>query len=355
MSDLARLLADTAERFFADAWIKGLRSFDIAHWNGAVDIGLPRILLPESDGGADAKWQDVQGVFYATGRFCSSLPLADTVLAAKVLAAGGGPIPAAPLGLCVRCMGELRRVDGRWRFRGELAGVVLHSATALIVGVLGTGNGQKAFVVEPASARDIRRGQNLAQEPRARLFFDDAQATLIEAEDGSIEHLLDQAALLRCAQISGALFATLQRSVDYAGNRKQFGRPIGQFQSVRQALALFAEEYAAVDAACSGAFVAADCGSFAFEIACAKLRANEAIGVCTAIAHQVHGAIGFTRDFDLRHFTQRLLSWRTEYGNDGYWAERLGTVVVARGAANFWSDLTARGDASACAGRSKRT
>lgn len=349
MSDLARLLTDTAERFFADAWKSGLRCFDVAHWNEAVDIGLPRMLLPESAGGADAKWQDVQGVFHAMGRFSSSIPLADTVLAAGVLAAGGLPVPDAPLGLSVRGTGDLRHAGGGWRFSGELAGVALHPASALIVGVIDRDDGHSAFVLEPASARDIQRGQNLAQEPRARLFFDDAQAIPIEAQDASIEHLSDQAALLRCAQISGALLATLERSVEYAGNRKQFGRPIGQFQSVRQALALLAEEYAAVDAACSGAFVAADCGSFAFEIACAKLRANEAIGVCTAIAHQVHGAIGLTRDFDLRHFTQRLLSWRTEYGNDGYWAERLGTGVIARAAANFWPDLTARGDASACA------
>ena len=355
MSDLAQLLTDAAERFFADAWNKGLRSFDDAHWNRVVNIGLPRILLPESAGGADAKWQDVQGVFHAIGRHASPIPLADTVLAAGVLAAGGHPIPDAPLGLSVRCTGDLRHVDGRWRFRGELAGVELHPATALIVGVVGSGDRQSAFVVEPASARDIRRGKNLAEEPRVRLFFDDAQVTLIDAGDASIEHLLDQAALLRCAQISGALLATLERSLDYAGNRKQFGRPIGQFQSVRQALALLAEEYAAADAACSGAFVAADCGPFAFEIACAKLRANEAIGVCTAIAHQVHGAIGFTRDFDLRHFTQRLLSWRAEYGNDTYWAERLGTAVASRGAANFWSDLTARSDALACAPASKRS
>ena len=48
-----------------------------------------------------------------------------------------------------------------------------------------------------------------------------------------------------------------------------------------------------------------------FEIAAAKLRANLAIDACTAIAHQVHGAIGFTHEYDLRHFTQRLWSWRS--------------------------------------------
>jgi acyl-CoA dehydrogenase len=354
MSDLARLLTETAERFFGDAWQAGVRAFDEAQWRAISDLGLPRMLLPESLGGADATWQEVQGVFHSIGRFASSLPLADTVLAGRLLAAGGRTVPEAPLSLGVRCTGDLRFIDGRWRFRGEVAGVALHPSTALIVSTVERNDGHSAFALKPAAARDIMQGQNMAGEPRARLSFEDAEAVLIDADNPSADDLLRQAALLRCAQISGALLAILERSVEYAGNRKQFGRSIGQFQSVRQAIAIVAEEYAAVDAACSGAFVAASADSFDVEIACAKLRANEAIGTCTAIAHQVHGAIGFTRDFDLRQFTQRLMSWRSEYGNDAYWAERLGTIVLTRGADNFWPDLTARGDATAGAQSGKR-
>jgi acyl-CoA dehydrogenase len=72
------------------------------------------------------------------------------------------------------------------------------------------------------------------------------------------------------------------------------------------------------------------------------LRANQAIGVATAIAHQVHGAIGFTREYALRRATQRLWSWRSEYGNDRYWSERLGRAVIEGGADTFWEGLTKR-------------
>ena len=78
------------------------------------------------------------------------------------------------------------------------------------------------------------------------------------------------------------------------------------------------------------------------EIAAAKLRANQAIGSATAIAHQVHGAIGFTREYALRGATQRLWSWRSEFGNDRYWSDRLGRAVIERGADAFWDDLTGR-------------
>lgn len=81
-----------------------------------------------------------------------------------------------------------------------------------------------------------------------------------------------------------------------------------------------------------------------FEIAAAKLRANRAVGPATSITHQVHGAIGFTREYRLHGHTRRVMAWRSEYGNDRHWARHLGSRVAARGADNFWTDLTARSD-----------
>ena len=114
---------------------------------------------------------------------------------------------------------------------------------------------------------------------------------------------------------------------------------------MQQQLAVFSCEVAAVGYSSRAAFGAATIGDAAFEIAAAKLRANIAIDSCTAIAHQVHGAIGFTHEHDLRHFTQRLWSWRSEFGNDRHWSAQLGSAVIARGADAFWADLTRRGDA----------
>ena len=150
------------------------------------------------------------------------------------------------------------------------------------------------------------------------------------------QSLFDYAALARTAQIAGALQSALERSIAYALERKQFGRPIGQFQAVQQQLALFGAETAAATCASRSAAIAASAGDASFQIAAAKLRANQAIGVATATAHQVHGAIGFTREYALRHATQRLWSWRSEYGNDRYWSEQLGRAVIERGADTFW-------------------
>ena len=48
--------------------------------------------------------------------------------------------------------------------------------------------------------------------------------------------------------------------------------------------------------------------------------------------HQAHGAIGFTREYGLHHYTRRLLAWRDEHGTDAHWAIELGRRVAAHGA-----------------------
>ncbi|MGB3952195.1 MAG: acyl-CoA dehydrogenase family protein, partial [Solirubrobacterales bacterium] len=72
----------------------------------------------------------------------------------------------------------------------------------------------------------------------------------------------------------------------------------------------------------------------------AKLRAAEAAGTVAAIAHQVHGAMGVTREHRLQYFTRRLWSWRDEDGNEQLWGHWLGRRVLGRGADALWPSIT---------------
>ena len=164
---------------------------------------------------------------------------------------------------------------------------------------------------------------------------------LIVARAEAVESDLAMA-FARSCQIAGALDAALALSVGYVNERQQFGRPLGKFQAVQQNLASFACEAAAANCAAMGAAQALDRGEAHFEIAAAKLRANRAVEIGTTVAHQVHGAIGFTQEYGLHPLTRRLWQWRSEFGNDAYWSHELGSKVVAAGAEDFWSDLTAR-------------
>lgn len=151
--------------------------------------------------------------------------------------------------------------------------------------------------------------------------------------------------------MAGAMGQALALSIEHVNTRQQFGRPLGKFQAVQQSLAVMACEVRAVEAAAAALAarldaVGLDPAAADFEMAAAKLRANRAVGVVTAIAHQVHGAIGFTAEYELNRVTIPLMRWRGEHGNDAYWAARLGRQVAGLGGQGLWEALTARSDKS---------
>lgn len=169
----------------------------------------------------------------------------------------------------------------------------------------------------------------------------DIAGLIMEAVSGDP---LELGAFARVCLAAGALDRILEMAVEHVNTREQFGRPLGKFQAVQQSLAILAVEAAAVNSAGAGAALALDHGDAGFEIAAAKLRANIAIGSGTAIAHQAHGAIGFTRDYPLHCFTRRLNRWRMECGNDRYWSEKLGAEVAGLGADGLWPEIARRSD-----------
>ncbi|MCZ7565447.1 MAG: acyl-CoA dehydrogenase family protein [Burkholderiales bacterium] len=188
----------------------------------------------------------------------------------------------------------------------------------------------------------LRLGENLAGEPRDTLEFCAQPVTaapLPAALAGA--DALALGALVRSAQIAGAIQDVLERSVSYANTRQQFGRPIGRFQAVQQNLAVLAAEAAAARMAAEHAFVLVGTGGrMDAAAAIAKIRAGEAAGRAAAIGHQVHGAIGFAREHRLHFLTRRLWSWRAEFGAEAAWADRLGSEALVRGAGGLWPWIT---------------
>jgi len=150
-------------------------------------------------------------------------------------------------------------------------------------------------------------------------------------------------AAMRSLQIAGALAHITAISVQYAQDRVQFGRPIGKFQAVQQNLAVLAGQTAAAVAAANLGIEALsdpDLAHQEFLIAIAKTRVGEAATLACEIAHQVHGAIGFTKEYALQLSTRRLWSWREEFGGDPEWAARVGAYACRRGAGDLWPLLT---------------
>jgi acyl-CoA dehydrogenase len=72
----------------------------------------------------------------------------------------------------------------------------------------------------------------------------------------------------------------------------------------------------------------------------ARIRTAAAVQSVTAIGHQIHGAIGFTREHPLHRLTTRLWAWREEYGNQAAWADVFGETLCQKGDLTLWQQLT---------------
>ena len=326
MSEQHALLADTADKVFA-----ALSGDFAADWRAVEDAGLAAVMVPEAQGGFGGGFEDATIILHAAGRHAAALPMAETILAARLLAESGLAADGS-LTLAKDAGGKLE--DGC--FTGTLSGVACAEDCARVIAIVE----DQVISLACGEAEVVERRSDPADTPYLTLRF--AKAPVAAAPTAWTPHRLFHAmALARAAQIGGAITAALELAATHVNQREQFGRPLAKFQAIQQQMAVLAEEDAAANAAARAAARAADAGEADFPIACAKLRANRAAGEAASIAHQVHGAIGFTREYDLQRFTRRLWAWRSEYGNERHWANLLGGQVARHGADGFWPGLVA--------------
>jgi acyl-CoA dehydrogenase len=346
-------LTNSAERLFADlADPRVLRDAEAGIWPGAlwdatVSAGFTAALLPEEAGGFGVTALEAMGLVRVAASHAAPIPLGESMLAARLLAYAGLVVPEGPLTLApVRANEafELSRAPGGWRLVGTASRIPWARWVTAVVIVARTQEEPKAprVVRLPAGSFKVATASNLAGEPRDTIIVD---AMLAEGDLAPVDWGPDQlhaaGAVLRCNQIAGAIGRALALTVDYAQTRAQFGRPIGKFQAIQQNLAVFAGQSVAATAAAEMAGEALENGFDPLVVGAAKARAGEAASIAAAIAHQTHGAIGFTQEYALHHLTRRLWSWRDEFGNEAEWQRVIGRAAFAAGADGLWPMITA--------------
>ncbi len=206
--------------------------------------------------------------------------------------------------------------------------------------------GGSVALVETAACR-LSEGISLAGEPQNTVTFDRVTPRATAPAGIDQTALMLMGCVVRAVETAGALEAILDMSVRYANERVAFERPIAKFQAVQHNLARLAGEVsAAMTAAHSAADAIARAETFDdavfLEATAAKIRSAEAAQEGAAIAHQVHGAIGFTSEHILHRYTLRMLAWRDDFGNESHWAVALGNRIAARGVEEFWPLVAAR-------------
>ena len=331
------------------------RPWDAGLWSALAEAGLTGVGIPESAGGSDGELADAVAIVRTLAAGAAAVPVAEQLLvAAPALLAADLDVPAPdePLTVAVADAVTAEPSDdgdgpGRWTLTGTAtdvpwAGVARHVAVlaAAPAGIEGS-----VLALVDATGLEATRAVNLAGELRGSLVLDGVPASGALLRPEQAAHLRARYALARSVQLAAALEQVLAWTVQYAGERQQFGRPLAKFQAIQMELAEMAGEVTAVTAIVDAAVQGLDRGSERLPMlaAAAKVRAGAAVEVVARLAHQVHGAIGFTQEFRLHHLTRRCWSWRDEAGGEATWSRFLGAGVLAGGPDQLWATLTRLG------------
>ncbi|MBO6556233.1 MAG: acyl-CoA dehydrogenase family protein [Pseudomonadales bacterium] len=343
MNEQQQLIKDTLDRMLTDLCTPEVvdkteaGTFAKDLWNALAETGLTVAGLPEGSGGAGGELEDSLLVIRESARYAAPIPLAEHFVAGMMIAMQDGKVGHEILTVAT---GDFQ-VDASGKVTGS--GEAPFGRWADRIVFVADASGTAKLCVMPTSDLSIEEAMSIAGEPRDIITVDvtpDGNAVMT-TDDDSGDKLKLMMAAVRALQMSGALESALELSVQYAMERNQFGKPISKFQAIQQQLANLAGEVAASTMA-GHAVTAAFRDLDAVDIAIGKTRIGEAVSLGTDIAHQVHGAMGYTLEHTLNHRTRRLWNWRDEYGTEREWQVMIGQAFLKGGADTVWQAITER-------------
>ena len=354
MAESENIVAETAEKIFSDlADAQTINRDKKAEWQAPLwralsEAGLPLAWVSEDCGGSGASLAEGFGVLSAAGRHAIAVPLAETMLAGWLLAQAKISSPEGEMTVAPASPKDHITLDADGGLSGRARGVPF-AKDAKHFAVLASGPSGVSIALVDAGKCRIEAGVGLGGDHSDTVTFDKVQpiATKPAPKGFDQTQLMLMGGVVRSLQIAGALESMLEISVRYSNERVAFEKKISKFQAVQHNLARLAgESAAALAAATSAADAIANAKSFDDEVyleaAAAKIRCSEAAEKGGAIAHQVHGAIGFTIEHILHRYSLRALAWRDDFGSESYWAVELGKLVANRGADELWPLVASR-------------
>jgi len=337
----------------------------------AGEIGLCGLSLPERYGGSGYSRADRAAALHEMGRCLLPSPfLASAVLAAETLLATGdedvlaGVLPGLAAGTTLATVAyqETPGGDGRplravrdgtsWLLTGSRSFVLDGAQADLILVPAGTESGSALFTVDAAAARGLSRRPMRTLDPsrpQARLDFAATPGRLagaVGAGAHAVRQGLAHATIALAAEQVGGAERCLEAAVEYAGMRRQFGRPIGSFQAIKHKCA---DLLILVESARSAARYAASASSspesdedLYAAAALAGAYCSTAYFTVAAENIQIHGGIGFTWEHHAHLYFRRAKASEVMFGTPleqrAFLARHLGLSASADRGVSFAVD-----------------
>ena len=354
------LLKDQVQRFMKEACpmtrVREIsaseNAFDKTLWQQSADLGWLGLTIPESYGGLGLKWIDLVVVLEAAAEGLSPLPIASHALATSAIVACASEeqkarwLPAMASGEAVVTLGLYD--EANWIDPAAI------TARATVTGGKVSLQGKKPFVNDALAAdylllavqgpdglalAAVGRGQVQvaaqptidSTKPMASVDLTGAEidaADLLPLSPEQLAFLTDCGGVATTAEMVGAGAAILNMTCAYAKERIQFGKPIGQYQGVKHRLADMFVDLESYRSLCYFAAWAVDDSpeELAKAASMAKGYASDAFAQIGIDGVGLHGAIGFTADYDAQLYLKRSKWARTMYGDSDYHMDRIATL-----------------------------
>ena len=296
MNELTEILKKTVDRLLNDYVTR--ESLEAAEdgmfphklWDALEKNGLTQPLATEQDGRVGAHFTDTYEIIYGAGYHSAPVPLIETILASWLANKTGISIPKGPITLLENRSSsalKFKQTGSNWSLSGNAAHTPWGSEAKHVFVIADAGGALRSGILQ-TSKTTIIPDLNMAKEPRDMLIFKKTPVCEI-SEPLSYEITRDivtlYGAMFRSAQIAGASQRALDLAIEYARERKAFGRPIAKFQAIQHQLANLAAHVAQATIATEAAFRAADQKDPRFEISIAKIVAGQTASLAAEITN----------------------------------------------------------------------
>ncbi|WP_433511325.1 acyl-CoA dehydrogenase family protein [Nonomuraea sp. CA-143628] len=285
-----------------------LRSERRPAWEQLAEIGFFGLLLPSDADGLGLRLVDALPALEETGRACLPGPVVETAVAAPYLLDDVAKLASGSVCVSVLLPGQTYAPDA------DLADLLVVA---------------RADGLHLVSRESVRLEPRPGADPCRRLFdvaFDDSVLL-----DRSYVPALRRATVATAAQLIGVGRQLLAAAVAHAQVRTQFGAAIGSFQAVKHQLADVAIALGFAAPLVHRAALSVDepvVPSVDRDVSAAKAAAGEAAALAARVALQVHGAIGYTEELDLRFWLARAWSLSAAYGGSAVHRARVRESVI---------------------------
>jgi len=353
LSESQQILKNNARKFFAAecpaSEVRRIMETDTAHdeklWGEMAGQGFLGVVIPEDAGGLALGNVELAALAEEMGRALVPGAFISTLLAGAIIDAAGSKKHLAEIA-SGKAKGTLALLESTANWDPDAVKMpaltgekwfVPDAAAADFLVVVARDAGELALYlvddatvkIEPMPAVDLTRRLY-------KVVFDRAEGELLargEAARKALDHGLDVATVALCAEMTGGMQRTLDIAVEYAKTRKQFGKPIGQYQAVQHQCA---DMLVWTESSRSAAFYAAwmlDSGApdASTAVSVAKVYASDACREVGNRGVQVQGGMGFTWENDTHLYYRRAKSSEIAFGDATFHRERIARLVIDQG------------------------